>query len=187
MSTSAIEAVPAPARAPAQAGLRPGGSGLPGVPQGRRAPRLRAREPRPDSVHRRRRSPPRHPRRLLAVRLLRLRRSYRRRRACRRRGGTSSTSSTAFRPGRAPRWTRKAGPPSPTPARPRPSSGPKPLADPFGGTDLANGRHPVKMMEPVPAPDAPKEVVYLILGSLHSRRRASGSTATPSSSRSRQR
>ena len=42
----------------------------------------------------------------------------------------------------------------------------KPLGDPFGGTDLADGRHPVKMTEPVPAPDAPEEVVYLILGSL---------------------
>ncbi len=42
----------------------------------------------------------------------------------------------------------------------------KPLADPFGGTDLANGRHPVKMAEPTPAADAPKEIVYLILGSL---------------------
>jgi len=42
----------------------------------------------------------------------------------------------------------------------------KPLADPFGGTDLANGRHPVKMLEPTPATDAPKEIVYLILGSL---------------------
>ncbi len=42
----------------------------------------------------------------------------------------------------------------------------KPLADPFGGTDLANGRHPVKMTEPTPAADAPEEVVYLILGSL---------------------
>lgn len=42
----------------------------------------------------------------------------------------------------------------------------KPLADPFGGTDLANGRHPVKMVEPTPAPGAPKEIVYLILGSL---------------------
>jgi hypothetical protein len=42
----------------------------------------------------------------------------------------------------------------------------KPLGDPFGGTDLANGRHPVKMFEPTPAGDAPKEVVYLILGSL---------------------
>jgi hypothetical protein len=42
----------------------------------------------------------------------------------------------------------------------------KPLGDPFGGTDLANGRHPVKMFEPAAAADAPKEVVYLILGSL---------------------
>jgi Phytanoyl-CoA dioxygenase (PhyH) len=42
----------------------------------------------------------------------------------------------------------------------------KPLGDPFGGTALANGRHPVKMFEPTPASDAPKEVVYLILGSL---------------------
>ncbi len=42
----------------------------------------------------------------------------------------------------------------------------KPLADPFGGTDLANGRHPVKMTEPTPAAGAPKEIVYLILGSL---------------------
>jgi hypothetical protein len=42
----------------------------------------------------------------------------------------------------------------------------KPLGDPFGGTTLANGRHPVKMLEPTPAADAPEEVVYLILGSL---------------------
>lgn len=42
----------------------------------------------------------------------------------------------------------------------------KPLGDPFGGTSLANGRHPVKMYEPKAAEDAPKEVVYLILGSL---------------------
>jgi hypothetical protein len=42
----------------------------------------------------------------------------------------------------------------------------KPLGDPFGGTDLANGRHPVKMYEPQAASDAPREVVYLILGSL---------------------
>ncbi len=42
----------------------------------------------------------------------------------------------------------------------------RPLGDPFGGTALANGRHPVKMYEPTPAADAPKEVVYLILGSL---------------------
>jgi ectoine hydroxylase-related dioxygenase (phytanoyl-CoA dioxygenase family) len=42
----------------------------------------------------------------------------------------------------------------------------KPLADPFGGTTLANGRHPVKMHEPTAAADAPEEIVYLILGSL---------------------
>ena len=42
----------------------------------------------------------------------------------------------------------------------------KPLGDPFGGTSLANGRHPVKMFEPKASADAPKEVVYLILGSL---------------------
>jgi ectoine hydroxylase-related dioxygenase (phytanoyl-CoA dioxygenase family) len=42
----------------------------------------------------------------------------------------------------------------------------KPLGDPFGGTTLANGRHPVKMYEPKAAADAPEEVVYLILGSL---------------------
>jgi hypothetical protein len=42
----------------------------------------------------------------------------------------------------------------------------RPLADPFGGTELANGRHPVKMFEPKAAADAPEEVVYLILGSL---------------------
>ncbi|MDE2580287.1 MAG: phytanoyl-CoA dioxygenase family protein [Rhodospirillales bacterium] len=42
----------------------------------------------------------------------------------------------------------------------------KPLSDPFGGTALASGRHPVKMFEPTPDADAPKEVVYLILGSL---------------------
>jgi Phytanoyl-CoA dioxygenase (PhyH) len=42
----------------------------------------------------------------------------------------------------------------------------KPLGDPFGGTTLANGRHPVKMFEPKPEAGAPEEVVYLILGSL---------------------
>jgi hypothetical protein len=42
----------------------------------------------------------------------------------------------------------------------------KPLGDPFGGTGLARGRHPVKMFEPKPAAGAPEEVVYLILGSL---------------------
>jgi hypothetical protein len=42
----------------------------------------------------------------------------------------------------------------------------KPLGDPIGGTDLANGRHPVKMTEPKPAAGAPDEIVYVILGSL---------------------
>jgi hypothetical protein len=42
----------------------------------------------------------------------------------------------------------------------------KPLADPFGGTALAGGRHPVKMHEPTAAAGAPAEIVYLILGSL---------------------
>lgn len=42
----------------------------------------------------------------------------------------------------------------------------KPLADPFGGTDLAGGRHPVKMREFAPEADAPDDVVYLLLGSL---------------------
>ncbi|MBT6306677.1 MAG: phytanoyl-CoA dioxygenase [Rhodospirillaceae bacterium] len=42
----------------------------------------------------------------------------------------------------------------------------KPLGDPFGGTALANGRHPVKMAEPIPAKGSPEETVYLILGSL---------------------
>lgn len=42
----------------------------------------------------------------------------------------------------------------------------KPLGDPLGGTELASGRHAVKMFEPRAAADAPQEVVYLILGSL---------------------
>ncbi len=42
----------------------------------------------------------------------------------------------------------------------------RPLGDPFGGTELANGRHPVKMFEPKARADAPQEIVYLILGSL---------------------
>lgn len=41
-----------------------------------------------------------------------------------------------------------------------------PLADPFGGTDLANGRHPARMFEPRPAAGAPAKSVYLMLGIL---------------------
>ena len=41
----------------------------------------------------------------------------------------------------------------------------RPLSDPWGGTSAANGRHPVKMYEPA-TEGLPKEVVFLILGSL---------------------
>ncbi|MGR8920796.1 MAG: phytanoyl-CoA dioxygenase family protein [Gammaproteobacteria bacterium] len=42
----------------------------------------------------------------------------------------------------------------------------RPLSDPLGGTDIANGRHPTKMFEPEPAAGAPDKEVFLILGSL---------------------
>ena len=42
----------------------------------------------------------------------------------------------------------------------------RPLGDPFGGTSIANGRHPARMYEPTPAVDAPEQVMYLVLGSL---------------------
>lgn len=42
----------------------------------------------------------------------------------------------------------------------------KPLGDPLGGTDLARGRHQVKLIEPEAAADAPKEAPFLLLGSL---------------------
>ncbi|MEM7267853.1 MAG: phytanoyl-CoA dioxygenase family protein [Pseudomonadota bacterium] len=42
----------------------------------------------------------------------------------------------------------------------------KPLGDPMGGTKQAGGRHQIKMIEAKAAEDAPKEIVYLILGSL---------------------
>ncbi len=35
----------------------------------------------------------------------------------------------------------------------------KPLSDPYGGTQLANGRHPAKMSEPLPPADAPDYVI----------------------------
>jgi len=41
-----------------------------------------------------------------------------------------------------------------------------PLSDPVGGTSKNKGRHPVKMLEPVPAADAPKHVVARIMGNL---------------------
>ena len=42
----------------------------------------------------------------------------------------------------------------------------KPLSDPWGGSPVGNGRHQVKMTEPEVTTDAPKEIVYLIVGSL---------------------
>jgi ectoine hydroxylase-related dioxygenase (phytanoyl-CoA dioxygenase family) len=42
----------------------------------------------------------------------------------------------------------------------------KPLGDPWGGTSFGQGRHAVKMDEPTPTRDAPKEIVFLLIGSL---------------------
>ena len=42
----------------------------------------------------------------------------------------------------------------------------KPLGDPWGGTSFGQGRHAVKMDEPTPTHDAPKEIVFLLIGSL---------------------
>jgi hypothetical protein len=42
----------------------------------------------------------------------------------------------------------------------------KPLSDPWGGKSLLNGRHQVKMHEPVPAVDAPADVPFLVSGCL---------------------
>ena len=42
----------------------------------------------------------------------------------------------------------------------------KPLGDPWGGTSFGQGRHAVKMDEPTPGQDAPKEIVFLLIGSL---------------------
>ncbi len=42
----------------------------------------------------------------------------------------------------------------------------KPLGDPLGGTDLARGRHQVKLIEPEAAADTPKEAPFILLGSL---------------------
>jgi len=42
----------------------------------------------------------------------------------------------------------------------------RPLSDPLGGTDLNNGRHPVKMQDPTAAPDAPEWTVSLLDGNL---------------------
>ena len=42
----------------------------------------------------------------------------------------------------------------------------KPLGDPLGGTQLANGRHQVKMFEPEATADAPLASPFILLGSL---------------------
>ncbi|MDA9368102.1 phytanoyl-CoA dioxygenase family protein [Flavobacteriaceae bacterium] len=42
----------------------------------------------------------------------------------------------------------------------------KPLGDPLGGTQLANGRHQVKMFEPDAKHDAPAAAPFILLGSL---------------------
>ncbi len=42
----------------------------------------------------------------------------------------------------------------------------RPLSDPVGGTAVAHGRHPAKMIEPTAPDGAPDHVIQLILGSL---------------------
>jgi len=42
----------------------------------------------------------------------------------------------------------------------------KPLGDPLGGTELANGRHQVKMFEPEADAEAPAAAPFILLGSL---------------------
>jgi hypothetical protein len=40
----------------------------------------------------------------------------------------------------------------------------RPLSDPWGGTELLNGRHPVRMEEPVANADVPEKTIFLMLG-----------------------
>ena len=40
----------------------------------------------------------------------------------------------------------------------------KPLSDPYGGTEAANGRYEAKMTEPTPKSDAPSQTIYFIAG-----------------------
>ena len=40
----------------------------------------------------------------------------------------------------------------------------KPLSDPWGGTDILNGRHPSQMAQPAPESTAPDQVVFLMYG-----------------------
>ena len=43
----------------------------------------------------------------------------------------------------------------------------KPLSDPLGGTDRNKGRHPVRMLDPIPIKDSPKWTIELLNGNLH--------------------
>ena len=40
----------------------------------------------------------------------------------------------------------------------------KPLSDPYGGTDVANGRYEAKMSEPTPKGDAPSQTIFFVSG-----------------------
>ena len=40
----------------------------------------------------------------------------------------------------------------------------KPLSDPWGGTELLNGRHPVQMSQPKPREGLPEKVVFIMSG-----------------------
>jgi hypothetical protein len=42
----------------------------------------------------------------------------------------------------------------------------KPLGDPLGGTELANGRHQIKLFEPEAKEEAPKDAPFVLMGSL---------------------
>ena len=40
----------------------------------------------------------------------------------------------------------------------------KPLSDPWGGTELLNGRHPIQMSQPKPKEGLPEKVVFIMSG-----------------------
>ena len=56
----------------------------------------------------------------------------------------------------------------------------KPLGDPLGGTELANGRHQVKLREPEAAADAPDWTAFILWGRCSFQRPASEYMATRS-------
>jgi len=55
----------------------------------------------------------------------------------------------------------------------------QPLSDPWGGTKLLNGRHPVRMEEPNAAADLPEKAIFLLLGLFESMDSALRLTAHP--------